>query len=240
MQTTSPALEAPLAAALPEVSVTTRAQDDLEMVERVRAGDTGVFATLVRRHQRQVFAILSKYERDAHLVEDLAQETFLKAWRNLGQYVGEAPFEHWLSRITVNVALDHVRHQARRIKASGFDELGEDALDWLNTGQEDSAPDRRCAREILDLVFAEMSAGDRLVVTMQSIEGHSIEEICQRTGWSSASVRVRAHRARHRMRAILMRLMDREKHATRRARATRNEAHTALPLRPAPAIPLAA
>ncbi len=210
------------------------------MVERVRAGDTGVFATLVRRHQRQVFAILGKYERDAHLVEDLAQETFLKAWRNLGQYVGEAPFEHWLSRITVNVALDHVRYQVRRIKAVGFAELGEDALDWLNTGPDHPAQNQRCAREILDLVFAEMSAGDRLVVTMQSIEGHSIEEICRCTGWSSTSVRVRAHRARHRMRAILLRLMDRERHATRRARAARNEAPAALPIRPATAIPLAA
>ncbi len=222
-------------------SLQDRAQSDLATAQRVRDGDHDAFAALVRRHQQQVFCILSRYERDSHLIEDLAQETFLKAWRNLSQYIGQVPFEHWLSRIAVNVALDHIRHQTRRIKASGFEDLGEDALDWLHAGSEDSAPQQRCAREVLDLVFAEMPAADRLVITMQSIDGRSVEEICEHTGWSSASVRVRAHRARNRMRTILQRLMEREAGATRRVRAARQTAPQPAPQRkPALAFSMAA
>ena len=65
--------------------------DDAELLERIRSGATDDFAEIVRRHQSRVFAILHRYERDAHRVEDLAQETFLKAWRALAQFDGRAP-----------------------------------------------------------------------------------------------------------------------------------------------------
>ena len=67
--------------------------DDAELLERIRGGATDEFAEIVRRHQSRVFAILHRYERDAHRVEDLAQETFLKAWRALAQFDGRAPFD---------------------------------------------------------------------------------------------------------------------------------------------------
>ena len=105
--------------------------DDAELLERIRNGATDDFAGIVRRHQARVFAILHRYERDAHKVEDLAQETFVKAWRALGQFDGRAPFEHWLSRIAARVALDHLRREKRRQNEVGLAELGDDALDWL-------------------------------------------------------------------------------------------------------------
>ena len=65
--------------------------DDAELLQRIRAGATDEFAELVRRHQPRVSGILHRYERDAQRVEDLAQETFLKAWRALAQFDGRAP-----------------------------------------------------------------------------------------------------------------------------------------------------
>jgi RNA polymerase sigma-70 factor (ECF subfamily) len=134
--------------------------DDAELLERIRNGAPDDFAEVVRRHQSRVFAILHHYERDAHKVEDLAQETFIKAWRALEQFDGRAPFEHWLSRIAVRVALDHLRREKRRRNEIGLAELGEDALDWLRSDDEKGELDGRAAAEILDLALRDLSPAD--------------------------------------------------------------------------------
>src|SRR5213078_4519320 len=123
--------------------------DDAELLERIRNGATDEFAEIIRRHQSHVFAILYRYERDPHRLEDLAQETFLKVWRSLAQFDARAPFQHWLSRIAVNVALDHLRKQKRTRHEVGFPDLGEDALEWLRSDDSDRGPAVREARELL-------------------------------------------------------------------------------------------
>ena len=181
--------------------------DDAEWLERIRNGAPDDFAEVIRRHQSRVFAILHRYERDAHKVEDLAQETFVKAWRALGQFDGRAPFEHWLSRIAVRVALDHLRKEKRRQNEIGLPELGEDALDWLRSDDEKSALDGRAAAEILELALRELSPADRVVITMQEIEGRSVKEICAAIGASGVAVRVRAMRARAKLKRALEKLV---------------------------------
>ena len=182
---------------------TETAGDDAELLERIRGGATDDFAGLVRRHQSRVFAILHRYERDAHKVEDLAQETFLKAWRALGQFDGRAPFEHWLSRIAARVALDHLRKEKRRQNEIGLPELGDDALDWLRNDDEKSELDAHSAAELLELAMRELSPADRLVITMQELEGRSVKEIAVAMGASGVAVRVRAMRARSKLRQAL-------------------------------------
>jgi RNA polymerase sigma-70 factor (ECF subfamily) len=182
---------------------TETASDDAELLERIRGGATDDFAELVRRHQSRVFAILHRYERDAHKVEDLAQETFLKAWRALGQFDGRAPFEHWLSRVAARVALDHLRKEKRRQNEIGLPELGDDALDWLRNDDEKSELDARSAAELLELAMRELSPADRLVITMQELEGRSVKEIAVVMGASGVAVRVRAMRARSKLRQAL-------------------------------------
>jgi len=180
--------------------------DDAELLERIRNGAPDDFAEIVRRHQSRVFAIVCRYERDAQKIEDLAQETFVKAWRALGQFDGRAPFEHWLSRIAVRVALDHLRREKRRQNEVGLPELGEDALDWLRGEDEPGELDGRAAAEILDLALRELSPADRVVIAMQEIEGRSVKEICAATGASGVAVRVRALRARAKLKRALEKL----------------------------------
>jgi len=184
--------------------------DDAELLERIRNGATDDFAEVVRRHQGRVFVILHRYERDAHKIEDLAQETFVKAWRALDQFDGRAPFDHWLSKIAVRVALDHLRREKRRENEIGLPELGDDALDWLRSGDEKSELDSRAAAELLELAMRELSPLDRVVITMLEIEGRSVKEICEATGASGVAVRVRALRARGRLRRALEKLMQDE------------------------------
>ena len=177
--------------------------DDAELLERIRNGATGDFAEIVQRHQSRVFAILHRYERDAQKVEDLAQETFIKVWRALGQFDGRAPLEHWISRIAVRVALDHLRKEKRRQNEIGLPELGEEVLDWLRNDDEKSELDSRSAAEVLDLALRELSPADRIVITMQEIEGRSVKEIAAATGSSGVAVRVRALRARIKLKRAL-------------------------------------
>ena len=181
--------------------------DDAELLERIRNGAPDDFAEVIRRHQSRVFAILHRYERDAHKVEDLAQETFVKAWRALEQFDGRAPFVHWLSRIAVRVALDHLRREKKRRNEISLPELGEDALEWLRSDAEKSELDGRAAAEILDLALRELSPADRVVITLQEIEGCSVKEICAATGASGVAVRVRALRARAKLKRALEKLV---------------------------------
>jgi RNA polymerase sigma-70 factor (ECF subfamily) len=180
--------------------------DDAEVLARIRNGAVDEFGGLVRRHQDHVFAILYRYERDQQKLEDLAQETFIKAWRSLARFDGRAPFEHWLAKIAVHAALDHLRKEKRRRNDIPMPELGEDVLDWLRNPNEDTEPAARDAAELLHLAMRELSPMEQLIITMQELEGHSIKEICERIGSSKVAVRVRAMRARSKLRRVLERL----------------------------------
>ena len=175
--------------------------DEIALLKRIRDGAPDEFAEIIRRHQSRVFAILSRYERDRQLVEDLAQDTFVKAWKALGQFDERAPFEHWLSRIAVHVAIDHLR--ARRDREVRFSDLGDEALEWLRDVEPNHSPGPDAAREILRLAMRKLNPEDRLVLTMLEIEEYSVKEICARTGWSSIATRVRAFRARAKLKAAL-------------------------------------
>ncbi|HXI72206.1 MAG TPA: sigma-70 family RNA polymerase sigma factor [Verrucomicrobiae bacterium] len=188
--------------------------EDAELLQRIRNGATDDFAEIVRRHQSRVFAILHRYERDTQKVEDLAQETFVKAWRALEQFDGRAPFEHWISRITVRVALDHLRKEKRRRNEIGLPELGGDVLDWLRNDDEKNELDSRSAAEVLALAMRELSPADQVVITMQEIEGHSVKEIAAATGSSGVAVRVRALRARAKLKRVLEKIASTESRTT--------------------------
>jgi RNA polymerase sigma-70 factor, ECF subfamily len=188
--------------------ITDAVSDEIQLLERIRNGATDEFAEIVRRHQARVFAVLSRYERDAQRLEDLAQETFVKAWRALEQYDGRAPFEHWISRIAVRAAIDHLRKRQRVRNEVGFDEVGEDALDWLQADGDEGEPEAGAARELLDLAMRDLAPADRLVITLQEIEGRSVKEIAGLMGISGVAVRVRALRARIKLKSALERIKN--------------------------------
>ena len=179
---------------------------DAELIDHIRKGATDDFAQLIQRHQSRVFAMLYRYERDRQKLEDLAQETFVKAWRALDGFDGRAPFEYWLARIASRVALDHLRREGRRKAEIAIEDLGEDALDWLGEGDENSSLEAAQAAELLALALRQLSPAEQIVLTMQGLEGRSIKEIAQNTGSSRIAVRVRALRARQKLRKILLRL----------------------------------
>lgn len=181
--------------------------DDAELLARIRTGAVDDFAEIVRRHQNRVFAILGRYERDPHRLQDLAQETFLKVWRALDQFDGRAPFEHWLARIAVRVALDHLRRQKRHRGEVALSELGQSGLEWLRQPNAPAEPDAQSAVELLQAAMDALSPADRVVLTLLELEDRSVNEVAALLGASSVAVRVRALRARQRLGRALKKLL---------------------------------
>jgi len=181
-------------------------KDEAALLAAIRSGAVDEFAELVARHQDGVFAILGRYERDPHAIEDLAQEAFLKAWRALERFDSRVPFAHWLARITTRVALDHLRRRRRQPPPIEIETLGHEVLDWLCTESPAIEPAAEAARDLLQRALRQLSAEEQLVLTLLELEEHTVQETARLTGWSSVWVRVRAHRARRKLARILTQL----------------------------------
>jgi RNA polymerase sigma-70 factor, ECF subfamily len=181
---------------------------EAELIAAVLKGDAASFEPLVEKFSPRVFATARRYARRESEVEDIAQEVWLKAFSKLASFRGEAPFEHWLMRMTVRTCYDFLRgHQRNR--ESSFSELSEPETDWLERFVADpgsAAEDADAAKLLIERVLEKLSPPARLVITLLEIEDRSVKEIADLTGWSVPLVKVRAFRARGEMRKILAKM----------------------------------
>ena len=183
-------------------------RSEAELIAAVLKGDAASFEPLVRKYSPRVFATARRYARRESEIEDIAQEVWLKAFDKLKSFRGEAPFEHWLMRMTVRTCYDFLRgHQRNR--ESSFSEISEPEQDWLEKFVADpgsAAEDADAARLLVNRVLENLPPPARLVIQLLEIEDRSVKEIAQLTGWSVPLVKVRAFRARAEMRKILTRM----------------------------------
>jgi RNA polymerase sigma-70 factor (ECF subfamily) len=181
---------------------------EADLIAAVLKGDSGSFEPLVAKHSPRVFATARRYARRESEVEDIVQEVWLKAFQKLGSFRAEAPFEHWLMRLTVRTCYDFLRaHQ--RSRESVFSELTEPENDWLDRfvqEPESAREDAEAARLLIRRILAQLSPSGRLIITLLEIEERPVKEISRLTGWSIPLVKVRAFRARAEMRRILSRM----------------------------------
>ena len=169
------------------------APSDEALVTAVLGGDDDRFTELVRRHRRKIFAMGARFAPDDQQLDDICQEIFIRAYRNLRKFRGDAPFEHWLSRLAIRVCYDFLR-KSRRAR----NDLPLEARDLVVQPERVSE-----TKEILDFGLARLSAEERLVITLTELEGKSVREVAELTGWSEANVKVRAFRARQALKKIL-------------------------------------
>jgi RNA polymerase sigma-70 factor, ECF subfamily len=181
---------------------------EAELIAAVLKGDAASFEPLVAKYSPRVFATARRYARRESEIEDIAQEVWLKAFDKLKSFRGEAPFEHWLMRMTVRTCYDFLRgHQRNR--ESSFSELSEPENDWLErfvAAPESASEHADAAKLLIKRVMEKLSPPARLVITLLEIEDRSVKEIAQLTGWSVPLVKVRAFRARGEMRKILAKM----------------------------------
>jgi len=178
--------------ALTMTSPAARAEDSEALLVRASLeGDEDAFAVLVRSQQARVFRMLGRFFRRPEEVEEAAQETFLRAWTKLATYRGQAPFEHWLTRICLRTAYDRLRRR-------GLETVS--LADGAEPGAPAPDPDARLEVERL---LTRLVPADRFLLTLLEGEGWSVAEIAESLGWTPVNVKVRAHRARKRLRKIL-------------------------------------
>ncbi len=132
---------------------------------------------------------------------------FIKVFQNLDKYSGKVPLAHWVSRIAVNTCLNELRAEKRRPewRLSDFDENTSAAIEQGARTEADlgSPADARLAKDILYQLLAQLAPEDRLLITLLHLEERSVQEIHQLTGWSRSAIKVRAFRARAKMKKML-------------------------------------
>ena len=180
-----------------------------------RAGDESAFAEMVRRYSPRIFRVASRFFRRREQVEEVAQEVFLKAFTQLEAFEGRGSLEGWLARIAANTCLNMLRSARRRPELTASD-LTEDEAAWLDNklagvaGERHRSAERAVvAADLTDRVFETMTPEDRLVLMLIDGEDASVKDVAELTGWSESNVKVRAFRARRRMREAVERLLAR-------------------------------
>jgi RNA polymerase sigma-70 factor (ECF subfamily) len=171
---------------------------DEALVAATLGGEDDAFAELVRRHKRRVFGAAARFARDDHQIDDIAQEVFVRVFKNLQNFRHDAPFEHWLARITVSACYDFLRRERKHRETA--------SLDLVDFDLSDSSVERTIAagraREVLAWAMQQLKTDEQLILTLCEIEERSVREVAGLTGWSESNVKVRAFRARAALRRI--------------------------------------
>ncbi len=178
-----------------------------DCLERVRQRDEAAARVLVERVQPLVEKLVRAHLPRNDDVEDLMQDVFLKLFSRLGQYRGQVPFEHWVSRVAVSTCIDRLRAQKRRpvTRWTDLSESEQRLVDSLAAEVPGGTPEQD-AWGIMEKLLASLSATDRLIITLADLERKTIREIGELTGWNSGVVRIRAFRARQKLKALYQEL----------------------------------
>ncbi|SCZ59548.1 RNA polymerase sigma factor RpoE [Thiohalomonas denitrificans] len=173
---------------------------DQELVERVQRGDKQAFDVLVRKYQYKIVKLISRYVRDQSEVLDVAQETFVKAYRALDKFRGESAFYTWLYRIAINTAKNYLVAQGRRPPDTDIDASEAEQFEGHFNLKESDSPERLALRDELERTvyeaIDELPEDLRSAITLREMEGLSYEEIAQAMSCPIGTVRSRIFRAR--------------------------------------------
>jgi RNA polymerase sigma-70 factor (ECF subfamily) len=201
----------------PEESKTLRNQvqeaTDDELVAAIRAGDEAAFTQLFERHRQLVSRLGYRFFPRREQVEEIIQEAFVKAYFALNGYQGgyEKSFVSWLARITVHTCYDELR-RAKKRNESRLGDLTEEEAEFLTDRLRDlsagsNVEGSAISRDLANKLLARLKPEDRLVLTLLKQEELSIAEIAEVTGWTSAKVKMRSHRAQQGLRRVLRKFL---------------------------------
>jgi RNA polymerase sigma-70 factor (ECF subfamily) len=173
-----------------------------EVIRTAQSGDEAAFNAIMRACKGRLLGMASRYVQSAAELDDLAQEIFVHVWKGLRTYRFDAPFSNWLSRVAVNTCLTHIKRRRRR--RSVFVSPGEpESLDRVADASTDAEAAGREAAERLRPALEALKPKERLIITLLHLEERSVAEVAQLTGWSESNVKVRALRARLKLKELL-------------------------------------
>ena len=191
-----------------------RNKADAELANLTTNGDDAAFAEIVRRYSPRVFSFSSRFFRRHDLIEEAAQEVFLKAFTQMKNFEGRGSLEGWLTRITVTTCINILRATKPQAEMTVSD-LTEDESAWLEdkllnaaSARHQTEEDKLVAADLVNRVLETLPAEDVLILQMIEGEGASIKEASAATGWSESKVKIKAFRARRRMRDAVLKLLN--------------------------------
>jgi len=184
------------------------------LVKAALAHDDDAARELVRRLYPLVAKIVRAHRPRRTSEEDLSQMIFIKLFQKLSQFSGKVPLEHWVSRIAVNTCLNQIAAEKVRpeLRHADLSEEEQAVVQNLAASSEELGPDRRFAsRQLVEHLLDLLKPAERLVIDLLYLQQRSVEEIRQLTGWSASLIKVRAFRARRKMKDQLDKISAREK-----------------------------
>ena len=198
-------------------------RDDHELIRACLEGNRESFATLVKRHEQRAFWAAYRVLGDSEASRDVAQEAFVRVWRALDRFDFSMAFSTWLYRITINLAIDHLRRNKRH-KGVDIDTFREALPDETSAPAPHAAQDRAEMTRLVRHVLETLDEKYRTVLALRDLEGLSSKQISDITGIAHATVRWRLHIARKQFREGWERLENRStRPAHRRAPTVRSD-----------------
>jgi len=173
---------------------------DQALVVRVQNGDKKAFDLLVLKYQHKVHNLISRYVRDPHEGQDVAQEAFIKAYRALAGFRGDSAFYTWLYRIVINTAKNYLVAQGRRPPRDDIEAMDAEQFDGAHALKEYDTPEQLAQRDQLETVVNQAIEGLpddlRTAILLRELEGMSYEDIAKAMSCPVGTVRSRIFRAR--------------------------------------------
>ena len=183
------------------------------LVNAALQNDDEAARELVRRLYPLVARIVRAHRPRRTAEEDICQMIFIKVFQKLSQFSGKVPLEHWVSRVAVNTCLNQIESEKVRPEVRHADLSVEEqaVIENLTSSTDELAPDQRFAsRQLVEHLLTTLKPVERLAIDLLYLQGRSVEEIRKITGWSAALVKVRAFRARQKMKQQLVKISAKE------------------------------
>ncbi|PWL31050.1 MAG: RNA polymerase subunit sigma-24 [Roseivirga sp. XM-24bin3] len=179
------------------------------IIAKVKQGDMVAFNALIDEYKAMAFTLALKLMKNREDAEEVAQDAFVKAYKNIGQFEGKSKFSTWLYTIVYNTALTRLRKKqldmqdidSHSVESSSA--LSESGMEWRNLQRDERSS---YIKQALEQLVEE----DQVVITLFYLNENSLAEICEITNWELSNVKVRLHRARKRLLIELEKLLETE------------------------------
>ncbi len=189
-------------------------------VKRVKQGDEAAAVELMEHLYPLVLKLVRSYRSRRAQEEDLTQMVFMKVFSRLETYSGKVPLEHWVSRVAVNTCLNQIKSDKVRPELRWADMSEEEChvIETLHRTESELHPSKHlAAREVVELLMGQLNSKDRLLIQLIHLDEKTIKEVQELTGWSEPVIKVRAFRARQKLKKLWRQLEFEEKNEAYRS-----------------------
>jgi RNA polymerase sigma-70 factor (ECF subfamily) len=182
--------------------------EDLYYIESVKKGNIQAFSFLVEKYQRMIYTLALKLMKKPEEAEELAQDTFVKAYQKIDSYEGKSKFSTWLYTIAYNSCISELRK--RRIEFKSLDDRQVTAEDEQKMNDYYRETKKEDQEKYLNMALEKLPEDDQVLVTLYYYENQSMDEISSITGLTVSNIKVKIHRARKRMQLLLYEMLNEE------------------------------